>query len=356
MPLSRTAIKIISSILFLIGIPTIWIFAKADKPSDKNQPQAILVEVAPVKTGLIPKQVESVGSLSALEEVNLSSEVDGRVIKIFFKDGQFVAKGMPVIQLDNAKAQADLDSAQTALKLSERTYARYQALFKEGGISQQDLDQQRSDVESKEAAVKNSMTALKQKQILAPFDGELGAIQINEGAYTKAGESLVKLVNKRKLKVEYAIPEIFLPQLKVGQPVLVSVDSYPGQTFAGEVTFISPSIDKLTRTVSVQATVPNEEGTLSPGMFTHISQIISEQREASVIPEQAVIASLQGYTVYKVVEGKALATIVTIGERYSGMIEINSGLALGDIVVIAGQQKLDDGTPVAIKTEAQTKP
>lgn len=336
--------------LLLAVLSPCLIFAKTAKGSDKNSIKPILVEVAIAKNGSIPKQVESVGSLSASQEVNVSSEVDGRITQIFFKDGQFVAKDMPIIQLNNSKAKADLESAQTSLQLSERTYERYKLLFKEGGISQQDLDQQRSDVESKEAAVKNMITALNQKQIAAPFDGELGAFQVNEGAYITAGQSLVHLVNKTKLKVEYAIPEFFLPQLKVKQSVLVSVDSYPGQTFAGEVTFISPVIDKLTRRVSVQATVPNEEGILLPGMFAHISQIISDGQEALVIPEQAVIASLQGFTVYKVMDGKAIAVKINIGERYNGQLEVKSGLAVGDVVVIAGQQKLDDGVSVAIKS------
>lgn len=351
--LTKRNVFIITPIL--IALLIFWVFAKADKSPEKSQAPAILVEAAVVKNGLIPKQVESVGSLKAIEEVNITSEVDGRVIQIFFKDGQVVAKGMPIIQLDNIKAKADLESAQTVLKLSQKTYERYQALFKEGGVSQQELDQQRSDVESKEAAVKNTIAALNQKQIQAPFDGELGAFPMNEGAYINKGETLVKLVNKRKLKVEYAIPEIYLPLLKINQPVLVSVDSYPGQTFAGQVTFIAPSIDKLTRTVSVQATVPNEEGTLSPGMFVHISQIISEQRETIVIPEQAVMASLQGYTVFKISDGKAIAIKVTIGERYNGMIEIKQGLAVGDTIVIAGQQKLDDGTFVTIKKDTDTQ-
>jgi membrane fusion protein (multidrug efflux system) len=336
------------SALLLALTPFLWLFAKADQIPEKQQP-AIMVEITNVKQGAIPKQVDSVGSLTAIEEVNISSEVDARVTQIFFKDGQFVAKGMPIIQLDNAKAKADLASAQTALNLSRTTYERYQALFKEGGTSRQDIDQQRADVESKEALLTNSITALNQKQILAPFDGELGAIAINEGAYIKAGDPLVRLVNKRKLKVEYGIPEIFLPKLKIQQHVLVSVDSYPGQTFAGEVTFISPIVDKLTRTVSVQATVPNEEGTLSPGMFAHISQIIAENKQTLVIPEQAVIASLQGSSVYRVVDSKAIATPIVTGDRYNGMLEVKSGLALGDIIVIAGQQKLDDGSLVINK-------
>jgi len=349
MPNRLTKRNLLLGFFLPMVLSIVWIGSKADNANEKNQQLSILVETTIARNGLIPKQIESVGSLKALEEVNISSEVDGRVIQIFFKDGQFVAKGMPIIQLDNIKAKADLESAQTALKLSQTTYERYQALYKEGGVSQQELDQQRSDVESKEAAVKNTIAALNQKQIQAPFDGELGAFAINEGAYINKGEALVKLVNKRKLKVEYAIPEIFLPQLKVGQPVLVSVDSYPGQTFAGQVTFIAPSIDKLTRTVSVQATVPNEEGTLSPGMFVHISQIISEQRETIVIPEQAIIASLQGYSLFKVVAGKAQSIKVTVGERYNGMLEIKQGLEIGDVIVIAGQQKLDDGVAVNIK-------
>lgn len=347
--MKRLGLTLAATVCITAAISLPWAYAAKDKQAQvaaKNVP--VNVEVADVTHMNMPQHVFSVGSLVALQSVTISSEVDGRVKRIFFEDGQFVKKGSAVLQLDSDQAKADLVSAKTELTLSKATYQRYLSLFKEGGVSRQDLDQKRSDMESKSAAVKSAIATLQKKTLVAPFSGRLGAFAVTEGNYIKAGDQLVKLVNKRVLKVVYTLPENNVPNLVIGQPAQVTVGSFPGRVFDGAVSFIAPSVDVDTRTVSVQATIPNPDEKLSPGMFVHVSQIVSEAKNALVIPEEAIIAGLQGDTVYKVVDGKAIAVKIVVGPRRNGFAQIKSGLQQNDQVVIAGQQKLHDGSAVAI--------
>lgn len=323
----------------------------AVKPNNKTktmQTEPIPVEVVTVKTATIPEQVEALGSLTAPQSVNVSSEVDGRIAKIFFKDGQDVAKSMPIIQLDNAADQAGYDSAVAALKVARNKYNRSQQLWAQGGISKQELEQLKADVETKESNLKSAQVALNQKELTAPFNGTLGSFQANEGDFIKAGTVLVTLVNTKELKVEYSLPESVRPNLQLDQHVQITTRAYPKQVFYGTVTFISPQVDVATRSIAIQAQVPNDKGLLSPGMFVNVAQNIKEIKDALVIPDQAITADVQGYSVYIIKDGIAHFTTVKVGVRLAGQAQILSGLRTGDVVVTAGQQKLQDGNPVKI--------
>lgn len=309
---------------------------------------AIAVQVTQVKQQAVPQLLSSVGNLIAMQTVAISSEVAGRVMKIYYKDGAFVGKGMPIIQLDDAIAKASLASAKAALSLSQTTYERYLLVFKEGGTSQQQLDQFRSDVETQIAAVQTAEAALKQETLSAPFDGDLTVFKVNVGDFVNIGDPLVTLVNSRELKVEYSIPQKLLPQLEVGQKVDITSSAYQNQTFSGKVSYISPTVDQSTGTVTLQAIIPNKQELLSPGMFVQLQQELGLDKKALVIPEEAITGGLQGYTVFKVENGKALSVTVTLGARLNGSVQVLSGLSAGDTIVTAGQQKLTDGMTVSI--------
>lgn len=327
--------------------------ASADHPEKpkKDLANAINVETAQVTEMAIPTTLFSVGSLIALKSADLSSEVKGRITKIYFQNGDFVHVGQPIVQLDDVLAKAELFSAEAALRLSQATYSRYSTLLKEGGVSQETLDQQKSSLESNEADVQKEKVDLKQKTIKAPFSGVLGVFNVTKGEYITDGQALVNLVDKQQLKVQYNIPQKYLSRLQLGQMINVNSDSYPNKVFDGEVSFISPTIDDDTGSVTVQATIDNSENLLSPGMFVTINQIIQEDPNALIIPEQAVVASLQGSYVFVIKNGVAKSIKITLGHRRQGYVQIH-GLKLGDEVVIAGQQKLQDGNPVIVLPSA----
>lgn len=339
-------------LLFLAGFLLFWVVPFQLVHAADQATKVIPVVVAKVTRMNIPKEVEALGSLEALNIVTISPEVAGRVTKIFFKDGQKIAKGMPIIQLNNEQDKAAYQAAVSALNLSKVKYKRSKLVFESAGaISRQDLDQLQADVESKEAAVKTALATLNQKELLAPFDGILGSFQVQVGDYVNAGEKLVKLVNRKQLRAIFVIPEKYVPELKLNQQVVATTNAYPKMKFLGTVTFISPSVDLATRSVEVQAAINNQKDLLSPGMFVEIVQTVGIDKNALVVPDDAVEASVKGYTVYVVQNNKVKQTQVTLGTHVRNLVQITKGLKFGDVVVIAGQQKLQDGSIVTIKSK-----
>lgn len=311
------------------------------------RPHPILVDVTQVTTADIPNSVSALGSLSAVQVVTISAESDGRIAGIHFKSGQEVEQGMPIVELDHVQAQADYQSAVTAMKLARTKYNRSKLLLNQA-ISQQELATLKADMESKEAAVKSKLSSLNQKITTAPFSGVLGVFHVQIGDYVKAGDPLVTLINSSQLRADYQLPESFLPELKLGQLVTITSSTYPKKVFYGTVNFISPTVNSDTYSISIQALVPNETKLLLPGMFVHVSHQISVVKDTVVVPEEAIQADIKGYYVYKVMGDKVGQTYIKIGTRLDNQAQVLSGLKIGDTIVVTGQQKLDDGSVVRV--------
>ena len=295
----------------------------------------------------IYEQVETFGNLAAVNQVTISSQVAGNVTNIFFKDGQDVNEGALILQLDNTQAKADLISAQADLALSNRNYQRYQELAKYGGTTKQQLDNAQAEVNAKQAALQQNLNALQKYTLTAPLSGRLGSFLVHEGDYVTVGDKIVTIVNNNPLKVLYALPENTFSKLKLNQTVVIDTSALPNKHFYGQVSYIAPTIDTNTGTISVQATLENKSGELSPGLFANLTQIFG-QTDSLVIPEECVLANLQGTYVYKVIDGKAIQTPVKTGRYVQGYIEIQSGLSLGDTVVAEGQQKLSNNAGITV--------
>lgn len=321
----------------------------ADKKSS-TQPSASdaqPVGVAKVTTSDVPKMVDALGTLVAIKKVTVSSEVSGRVASINFKDGQQVGKGMPIVQLDNQQAKAQYQSAVTEYQLAQQKYDRSKSLVNVA-ISKQDLEILKADVATKKASVQSKLADLNEKEVVAPFSGTLGAFKFEVGDYINAGDALVTLVNTSQLKIEYDLTEKLLPELKIGQLVRVSTSAYPNQFFYGTVSFISPTVSSSSRMVALQALVGNKSGKLSPGMFVRIGQQVGTIKHAMVVPAAAINADIKGYYVYRIVDNRAQQVYVKIGLRMGANTQVLSGLKPNDTVVVAGQQKIDDGSVVKV--------
>lgn len=322
--------------------------SKPAKPSTTSlTDKPVVVQVASVVHQQIPIYVNALGSLSAVQSVTISTETDGRVDDIFFRNGQQVGKDMPILKLDDQQAQANYRSAVTTLDLSRRKYQRAK-LLPAGTVAQQDLDTLKAAMENNDSTVKKDLAILNQQTVTAPFAGLLGSFNVQVGDYVKAGDPIVSLVNIDLLRANFSVAQSIVPRLKMGQLVAITVDAYPNQTFYGTVSYLSPSVSDTTRAVQVQAMVQNKSQLLRPGMFCQVSQQIGMDDKAMVVPEVAVQADIKGYYVYKIVGKQAVKVYVTPGTTIKGLQQITSGLKLGDSVVVAGQQKLQDGSTVII--------
>jgi membrane fusion protein (multidrug efflux system) len=186
-------------------------------------------------------------------------------------------------------------------------------------------------------------------QLTAPFDGVTGKCMVSPGDYVSIGQALVSLTDTHHLRVEYSIAEKYLSVLKLGQEISITTSAYPGKKFLGHVAFISPTINTQDRTISVYAEVPNDDQQLSAGLFVNVKHSLGMVKDVLLVPSISLVATIDGHQVYKVVNSKAQAVPIEIGQRTLDSVQVVSGLAENDAIVTAGQQKLRDGADVTVK-------
>ncbi len=299
-------------------------------------------------------EVGAVGTLRADEAVTIRPEIAGRVVEIRFNEGQAVARGSLLVKLDPAELAAVLASSAAQAQLDKARLERSEDLFKKSFISQQALDEARSNHARAVAKQKEDEAKLAKTEMRAAFAGVAGLRQVSEGQYVAAGTDIARLEKIDQLKVDFRIPESFAGKLKQGQPIKVLLDAYPGDAFSGAVFAIEPAVDEQTRTVLLRARVANAGLKLRPGMFSRVQVQIGVREKAVWVPEAAIVPRGQDSFVFQVVDGKAALTKVQTGARKVGEVEIRQGLSVGDLVVTDGTQKIGPGSAVVlIKEEAK---
>lgn len=314
--------------------------------SGQGGAQAMVVEATKVALQPMPQAITAVGSLRSDESVTVRPEVGGRISEILFKEGQHVAKGTTLIRLDASVNAAEVQQAQANLKLAQSKYDRAVELSRENFISKQAKDEAENNLHVAEAAVSLATARLAKMEIRAPFSGVIGLRVVSVGDYVKEGTDVVNLESIDALKVDFRVPEIYLSQVQTGQTLSISLDALPGKSFEGKVFALNPLLDSAGRSLVIRAVVSNPDRSLRPGMFARVKLITRDERDALVIPEQAIVPQGDEQYVYRIVDGKATRVKVAIGQRRDAKVEVLNGLAPNDVVVTAGQLKLRDGMPV----------
>jgi membrane fusion protein (multidrug efflux system) len=313
-----------------------------------SAPGQVAVEAVKVATAAMPQTITAVGSLRSDESITVRPEVAGRISAIQFHEGERVAKGATLIKLDPSINAADVQQARANLKLAQSKFDRAVDLAKSNFISGQAKDEAENNLRVAEAVLQLAEAKLAKTEIKAPFSGIIGLRVVSIGDYVKEGSDVVNLESIDPLKVDFRVPEIYLKQVQVGQSLEVALDALPGRSYEGKVFAINPLVDAAGRSIVIRAIVRNADTALRPGMFARVRLITKEERDALVVPEQALVPQGEDQYVYRVVDGKAVRTRVDVGQRRDARVEIVKGLAAGDTVVTAGQLKLRDGAPVSI--------
>jgi membrane fusion protein, multidrug efflux system len=290
--------------------------------------------------------VLAVGTIEANERVELKPETSGILEEIFFTEGQEVMRGSRLFALASRKEAAKVAQAAAEEKLAEANAARARSLAGTRAISLQEVDQLESQVSVKTATRQLEQEHLLERLILAPFDGTLGPRLVSPGQYVNAGTHLATLVDDSRVKVTFRIPERQLASVRHGQQGRLRLAAYSDRVFVGQVDLISPEVDQSTRTVEVRLLAENGERLLKPGMFARVELVVGSRQHAVVIPEGALIPSLDRFSVYVVEDGVAKLRSVQMGVRMPGRVEVREGLSADDLVVVSGTQKLVDGTRV----------
>ncbi|QBF28323.1 efflux RND transporter periplasmic adaptor subunit [Pseudomonas tructae] len=327
---------------------------------------AISVAATEARERVWQNRLPAVGSLKALQGVDLSLEIAGTVKALLFESGQKVSKGQQLLQLDSDVETALLGTALADLGLAQVDYNRGSQLVGSQAISKGEFDRLSAQFKRNKAVVEQLKAALAKKSIDAPFNGTIGIRQVDVGDYLASGTVIATLQDLSSLYVDFFVPEQSIPKLSIGQQVLVNVAAYPQEQFPGSISAINPKVEDSTRNVQVRATLANPDGKLLPGMFTSLQVLLPDPQPQVVVPESAVTYTLYGNSVYVAVPKEAEKTegntqarppliaerrFVETGERRDGLVVIHKGLKAGETVVTAGQLKLTQGASISISPD-----
>jgi membrane fusion protein, multidrug efflux system len=323
-----------------------------------NVPPPVPVSAVAATSESISDYLDGIGSIVAVHQVSVAPEVSGRITKILFDSGAEVKAGDPLVQLNDDPERADLANFQALANIASLTLGRSHQLAAQQYAAQQTVDQNKSALQVAQANILRAQAMIDQKLVKAPFNGQLGVRQVDVGQYLNAGTPIVTLTDLDTLHVNFTLPEQARAALAVGQPVEFRVDAFQNRVFKAILTTIEPQIDPLTRNIKIQATLDNPGHLLLPGMFAAARVQLPAQPNILTVPETAVDYSAYGESVYvlrddgKTADGKpkykAIQTFVKTGTRRDGKIAILDGVKVGELVVNAGQVKLQNGAEAVV--------
>lgn len=334
------------------------------------RPPPVTVSAEPARTEHRDVGINAVGTLKAVQGVDLATETAGIVVSVQVRAGDTVAAGTELVTLDDRVEVATLKSLMAQRRLAEINFERDQRLLKNSSISRLDFDKTEALLKDINAQVERTEAIIARKHIKAPFAGRIGIPQIDAGQYVEEGRVIVTLQALDMLEVDFNLPEQHLPSLRPGIPVRGAVQAFPDTMFEGQLTAIDAKVDANTRNVLVRARVPNSTLALLPGMFVSVEVITEAAVPMVTVPESAISYNLYGDSVFVIgtqrVEaedgGGATSELVVkrryikVGDSRDGRVAIADGLAAGERVVTAGTLKLDNGARVTVDAGKPARP
>ena len=329
------------------------------------KPGPITVSTAKATEQAWQPSLSSVGTLRAANGADLAMEVAGLVTAVNLKSGADVRKGDVLLQLRDGDDVAQLQQLEANAELSKVTFERARQQLAAQAISKADFDSASADYKARQAAVAQQKVVVAKKQLRAPFDGRAGIITTSPGDYLSAGTTVVTVQQLDPLFVDFSLPQKELGQLHPGQTVSLRLDAYGDRTFTAKLSAISPKVDPGTRNVQVEATVPNHDEALVPGMFARVAVDVGSRQQQLTLPQAAIVYNPYGDTVYVVQPGKGKddkgkpqpptvkQAFVTTGATRGDQVAIVKGISAGTEVVTSGQIKLKNDAPIVVDNSVQ---
>jgi RND family efflux transporter MFP subunit len=355
-------------ILFCIMIVTSFFFAVACKKKDtKSDVEKIFnVQVQDVAMKPLKPFIESIGTLNPFEEVTVSAEVEGVLRSVKVEEGTQVSKGMLLAAIDDSDYSLEVKRAEAALRQAEATlentrleHKRKDALFQEELVTKQQYDDvvtrlSLADAEVERAKASLSLARLKlaKTKITSPLACVVKEKRVSAGDFVKNGTPLFVIIQPNPIKLRFTVPEKDVGRLKMHQEVILKVDGFPGSEFKGKVNIVFPNVEEKTRTLQIEALVPNNNGILKPGLFAKVILYTAGERNTIVVPVTALLYEAEKVKVFTVEGERAKEREVKLGSKYGETMEIVEGIKEGEKVVTFGQQNLSEGAKINIQQAA----
>ncbi|MBA4348604.1 MAG: hypothetical protein C0415_01250 [Thermodesulfovibrio sp.] len=334
------------------------------KGEQDSKEKVVNIKIQSAEKKSLRQFIETVGTLNPYEEVFISAEVDGILKGVNVQEGTVVSKGTVLASIDDTDYSLEVKRAEAALKQSEATlentkleYKRKEALYKEELVTKQQFDDvltrlalADADVDRAKAALSLTREKLKKTRIYSPLSGVIKTKKVSAGDYVKNGTNLFIVIQNNPLKLNFTVTEKDVGKLKTGQDVIFKVDPLPDMEFTGKVRIIYPSLEEKTRTLQVEALVPNAQGLLKPGLFAHVILYTSAAKDTILVPVTSLLYESEKIKVFLVEGDRAKESFVKTGNKYGEMMEIVEGVKEGEQVVVAGQQNLFEKAKVQIQS------
>ena len=336
------------------------IHAAGQNANFQPPPEAVTTTVAQRETW--PSTLNVIGTATAIQGVTVGADLPGTVARITFESGKPVHAGDVLVELDTRQERAQLSAAETQRDLARINFGRAQELVKQGVLARTEYDNTSAQQKATEAQVGEIRATIERKTVRAPFSGVLGIRQVNLGQYLAAGQAIVPLQSLNPIYVNFGVPQQTSAQVRGGRTLRVTSDDLPGAEFNGRVTAVDSVINEATRNIQVQATLPNPNGKLRPGMFVQVQVTLGASRQAIALPASAINYAPYGDSVFVVTnltdpKGKTYRGVrqqfVKVEGSRGDQVAVVSGVNAGDEVVTSGVFKLRNGAAVQVNNKVQ---
>ncbi|MCB2189532.1 MAG: efflux RND transporter periplasmic adaptor subunit [Deltaproteobacteria bacterium] len=289
------------------------------------------------------------GQTEGLHEVVVAAEAEGKVERIPPKEGEEVAKGALLAEIDVAERGAALARAKAAYKLADGLAQRRENLKSRKVLAQEDLDRAETERQLAKGNLDAAQILYDQSFLRTPVAGVVNKLYVDPGEFAKRGEPVAEIVNTRSIKVNLSVPELDVRFLSPGQAALVTVDAYPGRQWPGRLDFISFKADFATKTFPVKVIVDNPDGAIRPGMVARVALLRREVNEALAVPLRAILDKAGERIVFVARDGVARSRTVELGIIEGERIQVTKGLAAGDQLIVSGHNEVEDGMKVSLQ-------
>ncbi len=305
------------------------------------------VDVDTARQGSVVDAVRASGRIEAVSAVDLRPDEQGRITELMFEEGQTVAAGTPLVRIDDAMLRAQAERASADRDLARQQLERVRRLRADNAASAADLERVEAAARSADAALAVLALQIERSTVRAPFAGVVGQRFVSAGDYVTTSTRLLTLQTTNPQRAVIEVPERYAADLRRGQSVEFTVAAHPGRTFRALVEFIDPVVQSESRTIVVKARAPNPGNRLKAGMFIEARLATATRPGAVIVPEDAVQPLRTANIVWAVVDGKASRRVVQLGTRSAGVVEVVSGVRAGELVVVGGLERMQEGAPVA---------
>lgn len=310
------------------------------------------VDVDTARRSTVTTEVRATGRIEAVQAVELKPDEPGRVVALLFQEGQAVDSGTPLLRIDAELLRAQADRATADWDLARQQLERVRRLRADNAASPADMERAEAAARAAEAALRVLQLQVERTTVRAPFGGVVGQRFVSVGDYVTSGTRLLALHTMDPQRAVIEVPERYAGDLRIGQTVEFTVAAHEGRTFRAQVEFIDPVVQVSSRTIVVKARAANPGHVLKAGMFIEARLATASRSGAVVVSEDAVQPLRTTNVVWAVVDGKASRRQVQLGVRSTGTVEILSGVTAGELVVVGGLERMNEGMPVAPRPRA----